>query len=680
MPLDLRQALSKHFSYPDFLSGQKEVVQQILAGEDLCVVMPTGAGKSLCYQLPAILKPGYTIVISPLISLMKDQVDALKERQIPAAFINSTLSLKERKQVIDEVQHQRIKLLYIAPERLRAKEFRTLIHSVSPGLLIVDEAHCISQWGHDFRPDYTRIGQFVDEANISQVCAFTATATEVVRNDIMQQLHRLDMKPFVTGFKRPNLSFSVQNCHSISAKLNAVKEILKDPKPSIIYTARRKNVDLLKEELDCLAYHAGLSDMERTDVQNQFMQSDCPVIVATNAFGMGIDRPDIRRVIHYDTPGSLEAYYQEAGRAGRDAKPADCILLYNYSDRRIHEFFIKMNHPPQHLVYQIYQVLHSLSKNGTLQVAMSQNELAQTIQAIREQQISPALKILEQHQYIKRGFRQDNQGQLRVLISPDQLQDEHGEGKTQRSLFLQKLHRNFAQELWHGRLFSYSELSSLTGFSDEQIKRILYSLNGTAIQWIPPFLGRAITLTQAMVTDPEIDFSQQQQHLNIEQQRLNDMFRYPKTINCRQQFLVHHFGETSTEWSCRNCDNCQHKESIQLRTPTEREWMILCKILNAVIELKSRYGVQRTAQFLVGSRSSDIRKWNLHHYPSYGVLNTWRQSQLIKLLNSLISLNCLHIVGDSRYPRLAISSLGRSVLDRKAEIAIDPTVFTEDTR
>ncbi|MCM8528833.1 MAG: ATP-dependent DNA helicase, partial [Lentisphaeraceae bacterium] len=342
MTSEVNTALKQYFGFNEFLDGQQQAVSKIIEGRNVCVVMPTGAGKSVCYQLPALLRDGYTIVISPLIALMKDQVENLVNKNIPAVYINSSISHKEQMENMAKVINGEAKLLYVSPERLRAKGFKQTLLNHPPACLVVDEAHCISQWGHDFRPDYTRLGEFCEEFKIPQVCAFTATATPVVREDIRTQLRQEEMDILVTGFTRPNLSFSVMDCSS-SQRMAQLRKLIAKKEPTLIYCASRKNVDDVSSAFGVRSYHAGLSDKEREEAQDYFINDPCPVMVATNAFGMGIDRPDIRRVIHYNFPGSLEAYYQEAGRAGRDGEQSECIILYRYSDKFIHEFLIEMN-------------------------------------------------------------------------------------------------------------------------------------------------------------------------------------------------------------------------------------------------------------------------------------------------------------------------------------------------
>lgn len=339
------QILKHYFGYDAFRPGQAVLIDAVLSGRDALGIMPTGAGKSLCYQIPALMLPGLTLVISPLISLMKDQVGALVQNGIPAACLNSSLSNEEYRQALEDVDSGTCRLLYIAPERLMAQDFMAFIADQTVSMITVDEAHCISQWGQDFRPAYLAIPDFIQSFEARPVVsAYTATATAQVQEDIAALLNLAEPKRLVTGFDRPNLNFEVHHPDKKLPELLRLVDKRRD-KSGIIYCATRKLVEQVAEALvadgvPAVPYHAGLSDAIRRRNQDAFIYDKKPVVVATNAFGMGIDKSNVSYVIHYNMPGDIESYYQEAGRAGRDGEPADCILLYSPQDVRTQQFFI----------------------------------------------------------------------------------------------------------------------------------------------------------------------------------------------------------------------------------------------------------------------------------------------------------------------------------------------------
>ena len=344
----LDSALKLYFGYDSFRAGQQSIIEEALQGHDLLIIMPTGGGKSLCYQLPALLQPGLTLVVSPLIALMQDQVFALQDNGIGATFLNSTLTLAETRSREASIINGKIKLLYVAPERLMSKRFAAFLETVKNQIGIsafaIDEAHCVSEWGHDFRPEYRQLNQLRQEYPDIPVMALTATATTRVRKDIIQQLALKTPKVHVASFNRHNLYYEIKqkNRGSYGQLLNQLR---REKGSGIIYCLSRKAVDEISQRLQsdgikALPYHAGMTDRARLENQTKFIRDDVPIIVATIAFGMGIDKPDVRFVIHYDLPKNLESYYQESGRAGRDSEPATCTIFYSFGDLKKIEFMI----------------------------------------------------------------------------------------------------------------------------------------------------------------------------------------------------------------------------------------------------------------------------------------------------------------------------------------------------
>ncbi len=364
--MQLKEALKQYFGFENFRDRQEEIVRHILEGNNALVIMPTGSGKSVLYQLPALLLPDLTLIISPLIALMKDQVDGLTKKGIDAAFINASLSKSEREKRQERLKKGKYKLLYVTPERFRKEEFLEVIRTRKISLFAVDEAHCISEWGHDFRPDYTRLGEIRKALGNPTTIALTATATPQVQKDILRQLQLEDAKIFHEGIERPNLFLGVQEVWGEDEKLEIILEYIRNLERgsgivyfSLIQDLLKMSERLRKEKVEHLVYHGKLDSILRRKLQNRFMKNDRQVVLATNAFGMGIDKYDIRFVLHAQIPGSLEAYYQEIGRAGRDGKRSDCILLYDQQDLNIQLEFIKWNNPSPDFFHRAYQILHN---------------------------------------------------------------------------------------------------------------------------------------------------------------------------------------------------------------------------------------------------------------------------------------------------------------------------------
>jgi len=559
-----RQALELlkiHYGYTSLRPGQEEVIDHLLAGRSAVVIMPTGGGKSLCYQLPALVLDGLTVVISPLIALMKDQVDGLNRIGIPAAFINSAISPAEAAARLEDAKSGRLKLLYIAPERFYNADFVRGLQNIKVALFAVDEAHCISQWGHDFRPSYTKMKAAIELLGRPTVAALTATATPEVRADIIKQLGLADPAVVITGFARPNLQFGVVQASSARKMAMIIDTVSNfEDGAGIIYAGTRARADellsaLLERNVEAAAYHAGMDVSERQWVQDGFMSGKVKVIVATNAFGLGIDKRDIRFVIHYDMPGTIEAYYQEAGRAGRDGKQSFCLLFYSSRDRYLQEFFIKGDNPPPELILEVYE---NLKNYGLDRVLVTYSELSNNLSDdVPEMAIGTAVKILEKEGLISRSHEKTSQAYLKIAAALEKILEALGSRAKKSEELVREIFRRWENELHAGWEINLEEAASIISSKKDSLLRLIKKLAEKGLaEYRPPFRGTEINILKRLEShEINIDFSALKEKRRNAYDKLDEMEGYIYHFGCRQSFILNYFGDKQTG-NCGKCDNC----------------------------------------------------------------------------------------------------------------------------
>lgn len=616
---DPTESLRRHFGFENFREGQREVIDTILAGNDAMVVMPTGSGKSLCYQLPALMLDGATLVVSPLIALMKDQVDALHARGLPATFINSAIPEREQHSRIESVRRGQHKLIYIAPERFRSSRFSAALRDVNISLFAVDEAHCVSTWGHDFRPDYLRLKHVIASRGNTRTLALTATATPYVRSDIIQQLGLKNPQTFVSGFDRPNLSIEVVHTQREREKITNIKRLAKSHDGSgIIYASTRKAVEqagsrLQELGLSVATYHAGMSDGQRIKAQEDFMTGRKQMIVATNAFGMGIDKPDIRFVAHYQMPGSIEAYYQEIGRAGRDGLESTCLLLFNYADKNTHDFFIEGSYPNGTLVKAVYDALVA---TGLKRIELTSSEIAKRAAEKNEMAVNSALYLLERAGHIER-----------TSVGPNRT--EPAAKRTRSILMLEETHPSKLRT-------NQTDVARRGDLERRKLREMI-----------------EFCYTEYCYRAYILDYFGDRHHAR----------QCGTCANCRPNRVQTESASAPT------FTTDTEQDSISLRALTADELLRVRQILACARRMKGRFGKRVLAATLRGSASRVVLDARLNELSTYGLLKDRSMDQVLFLIEALVTAGCLSVT-KGQYPTVAATDLGNRVMLEQEKIEL----------
>jgi ATP-dependent DNA helicase RecQ len=557
---EARAVLRRHYGYDDFRGGQADAISGVLARRDVLVLMPTGGGKSLCFQIPAQVLPRATIVISPLISLMQDQVEALHRVGMTATFVNSTLEVEEANRRIEAVEQGSIKLLYVSPERLDTPAFRSALPRIAPSLLAVDEAHCLSQWGYDFRPSYLRLGA-VRQMLDCPVIALTATATPEVRADIVWRLKMRNPVVVTRGFKRVNLDWHVIDGADDTGKDRLLMPLLRRPRDGValVYAATRKSVDAITDVLNrrgmkAAGYHAGVSAAGRHRLQDDFMKERVGIVIATCAFGMGIDKPNVRLVIHYTMPSTLEAYYQEAGRAGRDGAQADCVLLHSYRDRLTHEFLIEQAYPPTKVIEAVLDGIAKDAAHGVLKTTFAQ-VAANAPGCNGARQAESALRILADGGILALE-RMRGRARLRIIASDARLEHDRALAAGPDREAFDYLVRRFGDAGRRGIEVEARRLSASSGAPEALLGRIESLRRHGVIEWQPAPESLLIRLPNGAGPPDRLDSAAVDGRRSGEYAKLHHMQEYAYHDRCRTAYVLRYFGDPDGAHACGQCDNC----------------------------------------------------------------------------------------------------------------------------
>ncbi len=586
---EARAAMERYWGYPSFRPGQGEIIEAVLQGHDVLGVLPTGGGKSLCYQVPAVLADGFVLVISPLIALMQDQVAGLRAHGIEAAFINSTLRHHEIDRRWTDAEHGRFDLVYVAPERLTNDLFQARAPRLDVSLVAVDEAHCVSEWGHHFRPDYRHIPEARALLDDPPTVAVTATATPDVRRDVVKLLEVEDPVEVVRGFDRPNIVWSVFRTDHKRGKVRDVVEAVSGT--GILYAATRRAVEqwsawLQREGHAASGYHGGMDAETRTAAQEAWIEGETRIMVATNAFGMGIDKPDVRFVIHVDLPSSLEAYYQEAGRAGRDGATAYAVLLFQPPDADTQEALIEMAHPSASEVRAVYdavcnagQVPVGSEPDGPVVVNL---EVVVKITGLSRGKVRTAVDLLERQDAWTVLPQRTHYGLIRFARPARTVRsyaasvDNRALGRFVRTL-LRTVHADAFADWWRIDLRLVERRTELE--RQRLLRGLHYLAERDLIDWRPPGSALEIKLAFPRAQKLPVDGRVVQSARQRAETRLRYMLRYARSVTCRRRALLTYFGEASPE-RCGSCDVCLGRHRIDAITSADEP--VLQRILQAL--------------------------------------------------------------------------------------------------
>ncbi|MFP4355853.1 MAG: RecQ family ATP-dependent DNA helicase [Phycisphaerae bacterium] len=663
-----RAVLQDRFGHPQFRLGQAEAISSSLSGKNLLVVMPTGSGKSLIYQLPALMQDGLTLVVSPLIALMKDQVDELQRKGIAASFVNSSLSPDQQRDRLDQAAAGKIKLLYVAPERFRSAAFGSAIARTDLARLAVDEAHCISQWGHDFRPDYRRLAEFRKQLGNPKVTALTATATPRVQQDIVVALglDADDIDIHVHGFERPNLHLEVVHCSlNVEKEQHLARLVERTQGAGIIYCGTRKAARqthrlLQAVEPNATLYHGGMEADDRSAAQEAFLTGRARVAVATVAFGMGIDKADVRFVAHFHYPGSLEQYYQEIGRAGRDGLDSRCVLLYSPADRNLREFFIDMNYPGPDAVRGVYDALMSVSG---LRVELTHKQIADRAGSdVHESQVGSSLRLLAEGGLI-RHLAGSHRAEIQTDIPGDEILAST-RGKVRKAVVEALTAELNLTEPTRAEL-DVRRLAADAGLDEGQVRRTLSHLDSAGlIRYSPPFRGRGVEKIgpePPRFAELAIDWRHQEALRRMETEKLDAVEDYVNSPQCRQQRILEYFGQDD-DFVCEVCDRCTMAEpGDQAGGIVADKPNIAIPLLVCIDNLRFPVGLNRAVQVVTGSQDSKLRKWKLDQNPAYGTVNS--KAEMVKrVAHDLLTQGFCRQDGDPMRPVLALTSKGQRAI------------------